>query len=466
MDLSSVENSELSYSDYWRMVGSMKTAAIEAKKELSDQDETEISLLKLFPYNGDYYNLQLTITRDKFHTLCDDLFNRVIDKIRNIFEDKTVNFTKDDIDSIILAGGSCYIPRIKADVENFFGKSTVGDIDRSTMVAIGACFIAESWDDLSEQVSNDIISHSLGIKLLSEGDIILSNMLFSGQKYPCSFEKQFTTSMDNQTEVEIAVFEAGSDMEDVLQIFNSNNEYNHDLYGSFVLEGIEPAPKGEARITVTFDYDKSRSLIVTALDEKTNISKKVKIQKGIETTSSSKGCVSEVNFMILVDTSGSMGGTAIIDACDATKRLASDIIDLNSHKMGIVGFGDTATLISGLSSNKSELISSVDKLSIYGGTNMYDGIVTGVNELKKVNSQKVIILITDGAPDSRKKTLEAKKYAEENGIDIIAIGAGHGVSEDFLSELVSKRPYVFSISNMNELSNMFEKVVNMYLSSL
>lgn len=467
IDLSSVENSELGYSDYWRMVGSMKSAAIEAKKELSDQDETEISLLKLFPYNGDYYSLQLTLTRDKFHTLCDDLFNRVIEKIHNIFDDKMVKFTKDDIDSIILAGGSCYIPRIKDDVEKFFGKSTVGDIDRSTMVAIGACFIAESWDDLSEQVSNDIISHSLGIKLLSDNKVVLSKMLFAGQKYPCSFEKQFTTSIDNQTEVEIAVFEAGSDMEDVLDIFSSKNEYIHDLYGSFVLEGIEPAPKGEARITVTFDYDKSRSLIVTALDEKTNISKKVKIQKGIESTSSSSTKnVSQVNFMVLIDTSGSMRGAAIKDACNATKVLVTDIIDLSTHKIGIVGFGDSATLISELSSNQSQLISSISRLNANGGTNMYDGIATGVNELKKVSSKKVIILITDGAPDSRKKTLDAKIYAEDNDIDIIAIGAGHSVSKDFLSELVSEEKYLFSISNMNELSTMFEKVVNMYLSSL
>lgn len=467
IDLSSQKESGLSYNEYYSMIGRIQEAACEAKRELSDEEEYEVNIPNLFPYKNQNYSLELMITREKFHELCAEIFEKVKRRIYKVFQE-TDGLEIEDIDSVILAGGSCYIPKIKEDVEKIFEKSADTTMDRSTMVVVGACFIADTWDDLSGG-EGDIISHSLGVEILrQDGKLVLSKLLKRGEVYPCSRKKMFTTTFDNQESVAITIYEAGSDKEDVEEIesIGKNNQRKivHDLYGSFELEGIQKALKGVPQIEVIFEYDRSRLLTVMAEDKITGAKKKIVVTKGMRAAVTPH--VEPVDFELLVDTSGSMSGMPIRQAKQASIQLIKEIIDLNVHRLGIIGFGQKVTECSPLTQDRNRLIMDIDSLDTFGGTRMADAISMGIKVLSGSKRRRVLMIVTDGAPNNRTATSRAAQSAVENGIDIITIAAGSGADQDYLATLASQKDYSFSIQNMSQLSEMFETAVAQYLAAV
>lgn len=353
IDLSEQKTSGLSYNEYYSMIGRIQEAACEAKKELSDEDVYGVNIPHLFPYKNQNYFLEMEITREHFEDLCKDLFEKVTNRIYKVFQ-SIKNIEIKDIDNVILAGGSCYIPKIREDVEKIFKKSADTTMDRSTMVVVGACFIADTWDDLSDR-GRDIISHSLGIEILrNDGKLILSKLLKRGEVYPCSKKEMFTTTFDNQENVSITIYEAGSDKEDIeeTETIDKNNQRKavHDLYGSFELSGIQKAAKGVPQIEVTFEYDRSRLLTVTAEDKVTGAKKTVVVTKGV--TAPITPHIEPVDFELLIDISGSMSGEPLAQAKQAAVKLINEIIDLNVHRLGIIGFGWRVEEISPLTKEK------------------------------------------------------------------------------------------------------------------
>lgn len=467
LDLENQEVSGLSYNEYYSMIGRIQEAACEAKKELSDVEEYEVSIPNLFPYKNRMYSLELVISREKFYELCEELFEKVKNRIDKVFQE-TPGLEIMDIDSVILAGGSCYIPKIKEDIEEIFEKSADTTMDRSTMVVVGACFIADTWDDLSGG-EGDIISHSLGVEVLrNDGKLVLSKLLKRGEVYPCSRRKLFTTTFDNQESVPITIYEAGSDKEDVEEIeavgFNNQKMMVHDLYGSFELTGIQKAPKGVPQIEVTFEYDRSRLLTVTAEDKVTGAKEKLVVTKGMRAIT--PVYVAPVDFELLIDTSGSMRGEPIKQAKLAAVMLINEIIDLDVHRLGIIGFGQRVVEISPLSKDKINLTLSIDHLDTYGGTSMDEAISMGKFVLENSKNRKVLMIVTDGAPNSRTSTTRAANAAIEKGIDIITIAAGSDADRYYLSGLASEKKYAFSIRNMGQLAKMFETAVAQYLAAV
>ena len=180
-----------------------------------------------------------------------------------------------------MAGGSCHIPKVKSDVEEIFGKRTDTQLDLGTLVAVGACFIAETFSGVTTEIEQpekfeDIISHSLGVEVLAQDGVtkVLSKIIFKGDVYPCEKTKLYTTTMDDQTTIPIYIYEAGADSENIADI------EAHEFYGDLSLEIEETAPAGVPVINVTFSYDKSGTLSVTARDEKSGINKTITITKG------------------------------------------------------------------------------------------------------------------------------------------------------------------------------------------
>lgn len=466
IDLYSQATSGLSYNEYYSMLGRVQEAAREAKQDLSEEKEYVVDLPNLFSYKNESYTLKLPVTREKFYELCDDLFQKIRDRIDKVFSEND-SLQIGQIDRVILAGGSCYIPKIKEDVEQIFGKSTDTLLDRSKMVVIGAAFIADSWDDVVHH--KDIISHSLGIETLREdGKLVLSKLLLRGQKYPDSAKHVFTTTVDNQERVSITIYEAGSDKEDVEEIETVDRDNQkirvHDLYGSFELTGIQRAPKGVPQISVEFEYDRSRLLTVTAEDLVTGAKKKIVVTKGM--SAKSPAHVDPVDFVLLIDTSGSMRGDPINQAKRASIDLVSNIIDLNVHRVGIIGFDEKAKKISPLSNEKGALIMSIDRLDTFGGTHMDLAISMGTDILDGSPRKKVLMIVTDGKPHSAGKTTEAANAAKRAEIDIITIAAGSSAKKEYLDTLASKREFAFSIQNMGQLSEIFKTAVAQYLASI
>lgn len=463
MDLSSLEASGLDYSNYYIMMSKIRKAAIEMKEELSDSDEYEVDIPALFEYgNNKMYDFSMTLTREEFNDLCKPLFDRIIKVIDDTVE-KSDKFTLKELKKIFLVGGSCYIPKIQEDVEEYFGIYADSEQDRATLVAMGAGKIADAWDGLTgdknrvdpfDDMLQDIISHDMGIEIIgNKGEREFSCILSEGSTYPCKIKKEYKTAHDNQETVVIKVYEkTDSNASDFLE--KAENAY--DLYGSFELSGIIPAPAGATPIEVTFDYDKSRTLSVTAEDTKNHISQTVELHKGESISGSSS--VSPTDFLLLIDVSGSMRGGKIEEAKKACIKLIQNTLDLSIHRLGIISFGDYIQDLCKLTQNKGELMYAIDRIVVGGGTNMSGAISQANDELANSKNKKAIIIITDGAPNNKTATNKSAQIAQSNNIAIATIGV-QGSDNSYLRQLSGDDNLSFEVDNIEKLSDTFGQAV-------
>lgn len=464
MDLSSVKSSGLADDEYYVMMAKIREAAIAAKEELSESEETDIDLPRLFTFGENQdYDFSMTITRDKFYKLCEPLFEKIIRVIDDTVK-RSNKFKKEELKKIFLVGGSCYIPRIQEDVENYFGMAADAEQDRATQVAMGAGKIADAWDgftadadrvDPFEDMLLDIVSHDMGIEILGQnGESIFSKILAEGSSYPCKVKEEYKTVYDGQTSVVIKVYEK---TESEASDFIDRNETAFDLYGSFELTGIAPAPAGQTPIEVTFDYDKSRVLSVTAEDVKNHISQTVELHKG-EALNNTPKTAAATDFYLLLDVSGSMMGKKIEEAKKACIDLIEKTLDLKTHRLGLITFGWYEKLLCELTHNKKQLMHAVDRVAIDGNTDMSGAIKRAEQELSGSQNKKAVIIITDGEPNSRSATEKAADSAKKKGIGIATIGV-QGANFSFLETLTEGDDLNFRVTDISKLSDTFGQAV-------
>ena len=142
LDLSDQKILGLDCNEYYNMIGRIHDAAEIAKIDLSDETTCQIDLL--LSYRGRNYDFSMELTREEFNDICRPLFDRITSRIKN-FIDGSNAFTLDEISKIILAGSGCNIPKVREEIEKFFGKRVLDpQIDSEELVAAGACFVAES----------------------------------------------------------------------------------------------------------------------------------------------------------------------------------------------------------------------------------------------------------------------------------------------------------------------------------
>ena len=256
VDLSTEESSELTPEAYSRARQKLLQEAERVKCVLSDAEEDDISIMNLFPYRDGNYDFDMTLTRAAFMQAASKLVRHVENTIRDSLHN--VERSVDEVNRVILVGGSANMPFIREYVEEFFHKKPYSDKDLSKLVAMGAALRADGTRGDTITL-HDIIAHSLGIEIVGDR---FSPILIRGREYPCEEMKIYTTSHDYQEVVSIDVYEG----EDENQI--KNNYY----YGGFQVDGIEKALEGIPKIEVTFSFDESCILHVKAKDRKTGVS--------------------------------------------------------------------------------------------------------------------------------------------------------------------------------------------------
>jgi len=224
-----------------RALSDLHTACEEAKKNLSSSPQANVAVRALF----DRVNFQSTITRASFEYLSKNLFQSTIDLVEKAIQNAGMD--KADIQDIVLVGGSTRIPKVQQMLKDFFGeRNLVRAIDPDEAVARGATIQAAILlDGESEAVKNlllrDVTPISLGIDV--KGDI-MSTVVKRNTPIPATATKEFVTIIDNQTEMSIPVLEGERPM-----------TKDNNLLGKFILTGIPPAPRGTAKVDVTFDID-------------------------------------------------------------------------------------------------------------------------------------------------------------------------------------------------------------------
>ena len=237
------------------------------KKKLSFSDEQTLFIEKFFE-NED---LKITIKREEFEDKCNDLFRR----LEKSLDDALTNakLTKNEINQIILVGGSTRIPKVKQIVKNYFPNCKINDsIDPDEAVAFGATIEAEKiLHNNNESISNfllkDITPLSLGVQVLNksndpkikeEGNI-MSVIIKRGTPIPYTGSQIYETASDNQTVVKIEIYEGE----------NTFIKNNHLLKKSYI-KGLKERPKGQTKVIVTFDIDINGILTVNAKEKSEN----------------------------------------------------------------------------------------------------------------------------------------------------------------------------------------------------
>ncbi len=237
----------------------LKEAAEKAKKELSFQQETLISLpyIAFDPESRRGLNLERTLTRARLEAMARPLIDRTVELMRAALDE--AGFSRNEIDAVILVGGQTRMPLIQRTVEEFFGKKPHAGINPDEVVAIGAAIQASiaagEMKDRKDIVLVDVVPLSLGVATLGD---IFDVVIPKNTPIPVKKSKIYTTAMDNQTMVTVEVYQGER------KIASQNR-----LLGRFDLTGIPPAPRGVPQIEVTFELDANGILHVTAVEKST-----------------------------------------------------------------------------------------------------------------------------------------------------------------------------------------------------
>lgn len=458
----------------------------EAKHQLSVRKKTTVQA----HHQGKSFKTD--VSREEFETATRPLLEQTEAKVKAVLQ--AGQLEAGQIAKILLVGGMTRMPQVHELINRYFPGAARGDVQPDEAVAMGAAVHAANLHGLpigqpatglvvqesqsTGLVITDVLSHSLGMEVLDElGQRKNSILLARNQQLPAETTRdRYTTSYDNQTDLDITLLEGESLDPDECQVL-----------GYYTFSGIPPRPAGQSSLAITFKYDRSGLLEVSAKDVKSGIQLVNRISRGEAPVRKApvpwgKGPWS---VFLLVDCSRSMkpkmtdARQASLDFVDivlgtregadqsreqdedeaAIRGMHGDFGDTSQNAVGLVtfGLGIGFRLEVPLTQDAAWLKKKIHKLKASGQTFLGDAIGVAGQELEDLPYDRAMIIVTDGVPNNVDKTRRNAELAKKKNIRIITIGIGDEVNQELLDE-VSSAGDVHHVSESTGLVNLFRNL--------
>lgn len=311
----------------------LKEAAEKAKIELSSSTETEINLPYIIPVDGIPKHLVVKLTRANFEKICDPIFNKLIPISKKALNDS--GFKKEELNEVVLVGGSTRIPAVQKIVKEIFGLEPNKSVNPDEAVAVGAAIQAGIiGGEVTDILLLDVTPLSLGIETMGA---VMTRLVEANTTIPTSKEQVFSTAVDNQPGVEIHILQGERPL-----------AKDNKTLGRFHLDNLPPAPRGIPQISVKFDINANGILEVTATDKATGKKQNIRIENS---SSLSKEDIERMKHEAEMNAESDKKEKEKID-----KLNQADTLIFQTEKQ-IKEFGDKLN-----ESDKNELNSMVEKL--------------------------------------------------------------------------------------------------------